>query len=78
MTPPEDSRQPEHDDGGRAYLPIGLVFCVLGLAGLVNDSMRPSAFAFFPIGITFLILGMRGQAGDEPEEDAPGTDLTPR
>lgn len=62
-----------------AYLPIGLVFLILGLSGLVSDSMRYASFAFLPVGVTFLVLALRSRGADETEPDRePGPDVTPR
>jgi hypothetical protein len=59
-----------------AFLPIGLVFLVLGLSGLANDSMRGTSYAFIPVGITFLILSIQGgkKAGDDGATAPPGPD----
>ncbi|TKR27308.1 hypothetical protein FA014_00995 [Cellulomonas hominis] len=66
--PPEPA---EDATGGRAaYLPIGIVFIVLGMSGLLNDSMRASAFAFFPVGVVFLILAMQGRS-ESDDADGP-------
>ncbi|VTR75800.1 hypothetical protein [Cellulomonas hominis] len=74
-----------------AFLPIGVVFLVLGLSWLANDSMRGASFAFIPVGVTFLVLSMRKggtggapagpEAGQEDQPGAggePGPDVTPR
>lgn len=73
-----------------AFLPIGIVFLVLGLAGLANDSMRASAFAFLPVGIVFMVLSIRSAAPGAAASDGPavsagpeahgpdGPDVTPR
>lgn len=66
-------REPAEDPaGGRAaYLPIGIVFLVLGLSGLLNDSMRYAAFAFFPVGVVFLVLAMQGSSDETADQEAP-------
>lgn len=61
-----------------AFLPIGVVFLVLGLSWLANDSMRGTSYAFIPIGITFLILSMRkGGTGTGPADPAAGPEDQP-
>jgi hypothetical protein len=44
-----------------AYLPIGLVFLVLGFSGLFDESLRYAAMAFLPVGFVFLILALQGR-----------------
>lgn len=81
---PEDDASSSADV---AYLPIGLVFLILGLSGLVSDSMRYASFAFLPVGVTFLVLALRSRGTGEAEPAAapapgepgePGPDVTPR
>ena len=43
---------------------------MLGMSGLLNDSMRASAFAFFPVGVVFLILAMQGRS-ESDDADGP-------
>jgi hypothetical protein len=84
--PPDDAArdgQAEEDGQDRAaYLPIGIVFLVLGLGGLLNDSFRYSALAFVPVGIVFLTLGLQGRrdGAADPDSADPGEppDVTPR
>lgn len=86
--PPDDAAkdgQGEQDGQDRAaYLPIGIVFLVLGLGGLLNDSFRYPALAFVPVGIVFLTLGLQGRQADGAESEAgpadPGEppEVTPR
>jgi hypothetical protein len=73
-SPPQP--EPASDDAptGVAYLPIGLVFLVLGFSGLFSDSLRYGAMAFLPVGFVFLILAMQGRAGDDEDGAAPGED----
>lgn len=64
--------EPAGDDAGTrvAYLPIGLVFLVLGLSGLFNDSLRYGAMAFLPVGFVFLILAMQARSDDDADHGA--------
>lgn len=64
-SPPEP--EPASDDAQArvAYLPIGLVFLVLGFSGLFNDSLRYGAMAFLPVGFVYLILAMQGRTDDD-------------
>jgi hypothetical protein len=89
QTPPDEptaTPAPAEDEpqDRAAYLPIGIVFLVLGLGGLTNDSMRYAALAFVPVGIVFLILALQGRqddrpaAGTEPTDPADPPDVTPR
>lgn len=48
--------------GGKAFLPIGIVFLVVAI-GMIFSGMT-SWIAFFTIGITFLILGMQKTSRD--------------
>lgn len=80
--PPAD----DDEDGQTraAFLPIGIVFLVLGIGGLLNDSMRSSAVAFLPVGFVFLVLGLQGRRGDVGDDeptvgtDDAGPDVMPR
>ena len=83
--PPGDPAKGEEDGQDRAaYLPIGIVFLVLGLGGLLNDSFRYSSLAFVPVGIVFLTLGLHGRQDDADPPDAGRAgpveppDVTPR
>ncbi|WP_158371079.1 hypothetical protein [Cellulosimicrobium cellulans] len=67
--------EPEQDSAGAgaAYLPIGIVFLVLGMSGLLNDSMRYASLAFFPVGVVFLVLAMQGRSAESADPEAhPG------
>ena len=65
-TSPPQPEPPSDDAQARvAYLPIGLVFLVLGFSGLFNDSLRYGALAFLPVGFVFLILAMQGRTDDD-------------
>jgi hypothetical protein len=88
-TPPDEpaatpAEAEEESQDRAAYLPIGIVFLVLGLGGLMNDSMRYAALAFVPVGVVFLILALQGRqddrpaAGTEPTDPASPPDVTPR
>ncbi len=74
-TPPEDPGA-EDGTGARdraAFLPIGIVFLVLGLGGLANESFRLAGLPFIAIGATFLILGLQsGDGGGDAGADADG------
>ncbi|MBG6226092.1 hypothetical protein IWX63_002678 [Arthrobacter sp. CAN_A2] len=51
--------------GGKAFLPIGIVFLVLAIAMMFSGTT--SWIAFFSVGITFLILGTQKPSNkDEP------------
>jgi hypothetical protein len=80
-TVPTPASEADAKNPNAAFLPIGIVFLVLGLSGLSNDSMRGTSYAFIPVGITFLILsarpGKKGGGGAEVQ-DPPGPDVTPR
>ncbi|WP_247826122.1 hypothetical protein [Arthrobacter antioxidans] len=58
-------------DGGKAFLPIGIVFLVLAIAMMLSGST--SWIAFFTVGITFLILGT--QKSSDKDERPPGKTL---
>lgn len=100
-TPPPSDREgtgPAPEEAGAedeqnrtALLPVGLVFLVVGLTGLTNDSMRYASLAFLPVGVVFLILAAQGRPGGdedaaataerpgaEPGGSAEGPDVTPR
>lgn len=68
---------PDDTQTWAAYLPIGLVFLVLGFSGLVNDSLRYAALAFLPVGFVFLILAMRGRTADDPDHGAAHGEAAP-
>jgi hypothetical protein len=54
--------------GGRAFLPIGIVFLVVSIGMMFSGTT--SWIAFLTVGITFLILGMqRTSSKDEPPPD---------
>jgi hypothetical protein len=55
-----------------AYLPIGLVFLVLGFSGLFNDTLRHGAIAFLPVGFVFLVLALQGRSDDDAESGDAG------
>lgn len=67
------AQEPGEDTAGAraAYLPIGIVFLVLGMSGLLNDSMRYASFAFFPVGVVFLVLAMQGRSDEAADQEAP-------
>lgn len=66
------------DESNRAaYLPIGLVFLILGASGLMSDTMRFASFAFLPVGVVFLILAMQGRTDDDGERRAVAPDVDP-
>lgn len=70
--------EPASDDAQArvAYLPIGLVFLVLGFSGLFNDSLRYGAMAFLPVGFVFLIVAMQGRTSDDIEDGAQRGEAT--
>lgn len=72
MPPGDDDTQ-----NRAAYLPIGLVFLILGLSGLFNDSFRYGALAFVPVGVVFLILAMQGRSGDADDDASPAPAAPP-
>lgn len=79
---PTGGAEPAGDDAQArvAYLPIGLVFLVLGLSGLFNDSLRYGAIAFLPVGFVFLVLAVQGRSDDEdaqPSASDAGPDADP-
>jgi hypothetical protein len=84
--PPPPAPGPPQDDSdpNAAFLPIGIVFLVLGLSGLASDSMRGTSAAFLPVGIVFLVLSLRSatrghdDGGAAPQEGPPAPDVTPR
>lgn len=82
--PPDEAKGAKDGQDRAAYLPIGIVFLVLGLGGLLNDSFRYSSLAFVPVGIVFLTLGLQGRQDDADPPDAGGAgpveppDVTPR
>ncbi|NHT17474.1 hypothetical protein [Cellulomonas sp. IC4_254] len=71
--------EPAGDDAGTrvAYLPIGLVFLVLGVSGLFNDSLRYGALAFLPVGFVFLILAMQARWDDDADHGAGHGEAAP-
>jgi hypothetical protein len=70
-TGPAQESEQDSAGAGAAYLPIGIVFLVLGMSGLLNDSMRYASFAFFPVGVVFLVLAMQGRSGEAADQEAP-------
>jgi hypothetical protein len=54
-------------DGGKAFLPIGIVFLVVAIGMIFTGTT--SWIAFFTIGITFLILGT--QKTSSKDENTP-------
>lgn len=84
----QPQHQPRPDDAtterdrrlAAAYLPIGIVFLVLAIAGLAGDDGSSSSFAFFPIGAAFLLLATqpywKRPAGPVAQPVDP--DVTPR
>ncbi|WP_208739614.1 hypothetical protein [Arthrobacter agilis] len=49
--------------GGKAFLPIGIVFLVVALGMIFTGTT--SWIAFFTIGITFLILGTQKTSSND-------------
>jgi hypothetical protein len=81
--PPAPEAEQDGTNPNAAFLPIGLVFFILGLSGLTNESMRSTSYAFLPIGIAFLLLGVRSGRGEKAAGAPPGEppvdpDITPR
>ncbi|MET3172947.1 UNVERIFIED_ORG: hypothetical protein ABIB52_000775 [Arthrobacter sp. UYCu721] len=52
--------------GSSAFLPLGIVFLILGLAMLIMGNL--AWIAFLTMGATFLIVGMQKRA----KKDQPG------
>jgi len=75
--PPPAEPPAEAGNPGAAFLPIGIVFLVVGLSWLANDSMRGAAFAFLPVGVTFLVLSMRSANSGTADEAVEGPDDGP-
>jgi hypothetical protein len=63
--PTSEPDEPGDKSGSAAFLPVGIVFGVLGLSMMILGNM--SWIAFFTVGITFMILGMQGRA-EKPQE----------
>lgn len=56
--------------GSSAFLPLGIVFLMLGLAMVIMGNL--AWIAFLTMGATFLIIGMQKRATkDQPGETTP-------
>ncbi|MBW0253734.1 hypothetical protein [Cellulomonas sp. PS-H5] len=71
-SPPQPEPASDDAQARLAYLPIGLVFLVLGFSGLFNDTLRYGAIAFLPVGFVFLVLALQGRSGDDAEHGDAG------
>ena len=76
MTDPTPSRQPQPT---LVFIPVGLLFIVLGTVFLFTDDMAVVGWTFIPAGIVFLAIGIptRRSAATASRRRRDGGDVTP-
>lgn len=71
---PDGPPAKKRDGGQEAFVPVGIVFIMLGVVFLItNDGMGPVAWTFIPVGFTFLVLGLSAVSSKRSRCDTDGS-----
>lgn len=68
--PRPDHRRFDH----QGFFALGLVFLVIAVAQIVNESTRAIGFSFVALGCAFLAIGAASRPSDEDDDDEANHD----